>query len=69
MPLTLYEASRLLPGAKGAAFGLLTLALFIGILPRFVGLPLSLPSFAWAALSLLSLGLLLVGLKKEARHG
>ena len=69
MPLTLHEAARLLPGAKGTAFGLLTLALFVGVLPRFAGMPLSFPSHAWAAVSLLSLGLLLIGLRKEVRHG
>ncbi len=69
MPLTLYEAARLLPGAKGAAFGLLTCALFVGMLPRFAGVPLELPSLVWAALALLSLGLLWAGLRKEAAHG
>ena len=69
MPLTLYEAARLLPGAKGGAFGLLTCALFVGMLPRFTGLSLALPACAWAGLVLLSLGLLWVGLRKERLHG
>ena len=69
MPLTLFEAARLLPGAKGGAFGLLTCALFVGVLPRFAGLPLTLPAPFWAASVLLSLGLLWVGLRKEKGHG
>ncbi len=66
MPLTLHEAARRLSGAKGAAFGLLTCALFVGMLPRFAGLVPALPAYAWAALVLLSLGLLWAGLGKEA---
>lgn len=69
MPLTLFEAARLLPGAKGTAFGWLTCALFIGMVPRFLGCPLSLPAYVWAALVLMSLGLLLLGLQKEVSHG
>ncbi len=69
MPLTLLEAARLLPGAKGTAFGLLTCALFVGMLPRFGGLAPALPGYAWAGLVLLSLGLLWAGLRKEAAHG
>lgn len=69
MPLTLLEATRCLPGAKGTAFGLLTCALFVGMLPRFAGLSFALPCYAWAGLVLLSLGLLWVGLRKEAAHG
>jgi len=69
MPLTLFEAARLLPKAKGTAFGLLTCALFVGMVPRFLGLSLDLPALWWAALVLLSLGLLLMGLKREAAHG
>lgn len=69
MPLTLLEAARLLPGAKGTAFGLLTCALFVGMLPRFGGLAPALPGYAWAGLVLLSLGLLWAGLRKDAVHG
>ena len=69
MPLTLHEAAKLLPGAKGAAFGLLTLALFIGMVPRFIGISPSLSPLAWAALVALSLGLLLIGMSREARRG
>ena len=69
MPLTLFEAGRLLPGAKGTAFGLLTCALFVGMLPRFGGLSPALSAFIWAGLVLLSLVLLMLGLRKEYAHG
>lgn len=69
MPLTLFEAARLMSEAKGAAFGLLTSALFVGMLPRFAGLVPALPAYAWAGLVLLSLGLLWIGLEKEAARG
>ena len=39
MPMTLWAAAKLLPGAKGFAFGLLTFALFIGYLPVYLGWP------------------------------
>ncbi len=68
MPLTLHEAAKLLPGTKGAVFGLLTLALFVGMIPRFISISLSLSPLAWTALVFLSLGLLLVGLREEVRH-
>ena len=69
MPLTLFEAARLLSGAKGGAFGLLTCALFAGMLPRFLGVTGRLPKTLWAGLVLLSLGLLMAGLRKEKAHG
>ena len=65
MPITLYASARLLPGAKGTAFGLLTAALFMGCVPYFMGVRMSAPAFANALLAILSLGLLLAGLKKE----
>lgn len=37
MPITLTALSHLFDGAKGFAFGLLTLALFVGALPTFYG--------------------------------
>ena len=65
MPLTLHAASRLLPGAKGFSFGLLTFALFLGFLPGFFGAALPLSGAAlYAAVALFSLALLLAGLKK-----
>ncbi len=39
MPVTLWAAARVMPGAKGFAFGLLTFALFLGFLPSFMGWP------------------------------
>lgn len=39
MPLTLTGAARLLPGARGFAFGLLTFALFLGLVPVSLGAP------------------------------
>lgn len=69
MPLTLYGAAHLLPGAKGTAFGLLTLALFVGMIPRFLGAFQAQPALLWAGLVLLSLGLLWVGLPKAVAHG
>ena len=37
MPITLWAMARILPGAKGFSFGLLTFALFLGYLPVFYG--------------------------------
>ena len=68
MPVTLWAAARLLPGAKGFVFGLMTFALFLGFLPSCLGWP---PLFAGpaacAAAAVLSLGLLGLGLPGEVR--
>lgn len=65
MPLTLHAAARLMPGAKGFAFGLLTFALFLGFLPDFFSLTLPVPDTALYVLgALISLPLLLAGLRK-----
>ena len=62
MPLTLWASARLLPSARGFAFGLLTFGLFLGFLPAAFGRTLSVPMAAvWA---LVSLALLLPGLGK-----
>lgn len=63
MPLTLWAAAKLLPGRGGLAFGLLTFALFIGFLPTAFGMAAFSGKRA-AVLSLISLALLLPGLKK-----
>ena len=65
MPLTLWAAARLLPGAKGFAFGALTFALFIGFLPSFFGWapPLS-GRLLFAFGALISLPPLLYGLRR-----
>lgn len=39
MPLTLWAVAKLLPGAKGFTFGLLTFGLFLGFCPAYLGLP------------------------------
>lgn len=59
MPVTLWAAARVLPGAKGFAFGLLTFALFVGYLPAWMGWPALLAGpWSYAAAALLSLALL-----------
>ena len=67
MPITLWAAARVLPGARGFAFGLLTFGLFLGFLPSYLGWPNLLTSpWACAAVSLASLALLWGALGKEA---
>lgn len=67
MPITLWAVARILPGAKGFSFGLLTFGLFIGFMPVYLGLnPLIHTSLGFAMASFISLGLLLVGLRKAA---
>ena len=68
MPLSLWGAGRLLPGARGFAFGLLTFALFLGYLPGALGweLPLAGPGLL-AAQALVSLPPLLWGLTEGRR--
>lgn len=64
MPITLWGAARLLPGAKGFAFGMLTFALFLGFLPVYLGW--SAAAFApglYVAGALASAGLLWMGLR------
>ncbi len=59
MPITLWAASKVTPGCKGFAFGLLTFGLFLGYLPGWMGLPSILTSpTAYTLVSLLSLALL-----------
>ena len=66
MPITLFASARLLKNAKGFAFGLLTFALFIGCIPSFMGADTSiLPRYAYAGLIMLSLVLLILGLRFE----
>ena len=67
MPVTLRLAADTLPDAPGFSFGLLTLALFLGFLPVWSGLPgLSSPA-VYTGLSLLSLALLLPASKGRIR--
>ena len=41
MPVTLWAVARVMPGAKGFAFGLLTFGLFLGFLPVYLGVDVS----------------------------
>lgn len=64
MPVTLWAAAKVVPGAKGFAFGLLTFGLFIGFLPSFLGWPNLLTGpIAYAAAALVSLVLLVPALR------
>ena len=65
MPLTLWGAARRLRGARGLAFGLLTFALFLGVLPALLGYALFPAGALSAALAAAcSLPLLLLGLRR-----
>lgn len=67
MPITLWAAARLLPGAKGFAFGFLTFGLFLGYLPSAMGWPNLLTGPAhYAGAAALSLALLYPPLGREA---
>ncbi len=67
MPITLWAAARLFPGAKGFAFGTLTFALFLGFLPSYLrwNAPLS-NGWGCALIAGASLLLLLPALRKDA---
>ena len=68
MPITLWAVARVMPGAKGFTFGLLTFALFLGFLPSWMGWPSLLTGpLAYAAVALVSMGLLWLGLKGVGR--
>lgn len=65
MPITLWAAARLLPGAGGFAFGSLTFALFLGFLPTYLGWPAVMQSgTGYAVGALASMVLLTIGLRK-----
>ncbi|MBQ6420134.1 MAG: hypothetical protein IJK02_03590 [Clostridia bacterium] len=64
MPVTLRWAADLLPNAKGFSFGLLTFALFLGFLPAYFGLAVSVSGVLYAVLSIASLALMAPGLRK-----
>lgn len=64
MPVTLWALARLLPGAKGFAFGILTFALFLGFLPGYLHIAPVLSPAAAAAGAGASLLFLWAGLRK-----
>ncbi len=64
MPLTLFQSARLLRGAKGTAFGLLTAALFLGVVPFFLGLQIPTSNGLFGVLAVVSGVLLVIGLKE-----
>lgn len=66
MPITLWAVARVLPGAKGSTFGLLTFALFLGYLPSWLGLDSLLTEpWTYGAVALVSLALLWRPLRRE----
>ena len=66
MPVTLWAVAKAMPGAKGFTFGTLTFALFLGFLPSWLGWPsLLTTTWSYAAVSLISLVLLLLAFGKE----
>ena len=65
MPVTLGALGRMLPGVKGFAFGILTLALFAGLVPIIIWRSLTgLPYYWYSLMALLSAALLHIGFRK-----
>lgn len=65
MPVTLWAVAKIIPGAKGFTFGLLTLGLFVGYLPSVYGLPSPLDQgWACAVISVISLILMILPFKE-----
>lgn len=65
MPITLWAVARVLPGAKGFSFGLLTFGLFVGYVPVYMGhTGLVAAPWALALVALASLGVLWAGLRR-----
>ena len=69
MPVTLSALARKMPGSKGFSFGLLTCALFLGVIPTILGLAGSSPSWLLSALCVLSVLLMLPGLGGRDENG
>jgi len=65
MPITLRAAADAFPGMKGFSFGLLTFALFLGFLPAWLGMPVPHGGWFLALGALVSLALLLPGLRRR----
>lgn len=67
MPMTLCAVARLIPGAYGLGFGLLTFGLFLGALPLLLGSSVTLPMPAGAFIACgVSALLLLAGIRERA---
>jgi len=65
MPITLRAMANIFPGAKGFSFGLLTFSLFLGYLPAYMRIsPPPEAYWVFTAAAVLSLALLLAGLKR-----
>ena len=66
MPITLTALSNILDNNKGMAFGLLTLALFIGSIPKFfgVGITTIFTPIGLCFITIVSLIALVIGIKK-----
>lgn len=65
MPITLWAVAKLIPGAKGFSFGLLTFALFLGFLPVQMDLPVIISGgIGYAIACLLSVLLMILGLRR-----
>lgn len=65
MPVTLWAMARIFPGAKGFSFGLLTLALFLGLVPLMTDTSFSrLSNTRLCDIALLSAVLLIFALRK-----
>lgn len=61
MPITLWAMSKIFPAAKGFSFGLLTFGLFLGYLPKYLGLGSNLAPWLFSLMALASLALLYLG--------
>jgi len=68
MPVTLWVVAKMVPGAKGFSFGLLTFALFMGFLPVYLGTAAP-PFWVFPMLSAISLLLLMLGITRFKGRG
>ena len=65
MPLTLWAIARCFPNLKGATFGLLTLALFLGLVPVIIHrAPLEIPNVFFCGTAVISAMILIYGFRK-----
>ena len=68
MPITLWALAKIMPGAKGFAFGLLTFGLFLGFLPIYLNITIMPDMFGqYALIAALSLLILRIGLWRIKR--